>query len=319
MIKFVFIPDFFLKYWQTINRDLFDRKDSFVFNGFKNPFLKFLCKIHFSRKANFLFRIPFKSLWVNAFFPNIISKDSKQVFVFREGSFGSLSRSFLKRVKKINPKAVLIYELANPVGKYVWTNLQRVRKYYDHILTFNRADNEKYGFELSVLPSCYEGITYFKSNIIENDCFFIGYDKGRLKRIVDIYDRLTSFGLKCVFYVAGVDKKSQINRSGIIYNQPLSYDNVLKNVANTRCILEVLDGDYQSVRCFEAIAFDKKLLTTSSSITKKPFYNPNQFLFFSNTEEIDLSFFNKPFSVRPFRKEFSRDYYLTILSSYVAK
>ena len=112
--------------------------------------------------------------------------------------------------------------------------------------------------------------------------------------LLSIYDKLSNAGLKCDFFICGVEKKDQIFREGIVYNKRISYDEVLKHVKASKCVLEVLQNgnNYVSIRTNEAIQYNKKLLTTNSEIINTSFYNKELVQIFSG-DNIDTNFFVK--------------------------
>ena len=320
MKKFIFIPDSFHGYWETINSDLYDIDDVYIFSGFKNKLVRFLWKMHFSKRINKIIPMPFKSLWLKRYFQDSLLPNTKQIIVFREGSRGSFSPSFLKAIKKHNQKSVLILQMANPINNNsLLKNIERVKRYYDHVISFNKKDCEKYDLEFNNLPFCFEGLMKYRTNKVETDCFFIGSDKGRLNKIIEVYDQLEKYGLNCLFYIADVPLKKQVIRKGIIYNKTMSYRDVLKKVATTKCVLEIVNGDYSSIRFCEAIALKKRLLTTSNSTKSEPLYDERQVFVFKNATDIKKDFIaGNSFSVED-SSLIRRDRYFDLLFSFEQK
>ena len=125
-------------------------------------------------------------------------------------------------------------------------------------------------------------------DICESDVFFVGQDKGRLTKIRIIKERLTSLGFVCDFYVSGVEKNNVEFKSGIKYNTPLSYNDVIKHVLKTSCILELLQENQNgsSLRAMEALVYEKKLISNNLSIKQERFFNSEQMLIINKPDDI---------------------------------
>ena len=123
--------------------------------------------------------------------------------------------------------------------------------------------------------------------------------KGRLEKLVEIYDKLTEKGVKCLFYIYGFDdegQKRRHQRSGIRFDQFISYEENLAHVLQAKVILEVVKYDDSgfSLRPFEAVCYNRRLLTTCKRIKEFPMYDPQNMKLIENAddlEQIDPIFF----------------------------
>lgn len=136
----------------------------------------------------------------------------------------------------------------------------------------------------------------------KSDVFCVLWNGGRLKKLVDVYDALDGAGIKCSFFIHGVNEEDQIKykRNGIVFNHFISYEEMLGRVAQTNVILELMRevqfGSQRgnTLREFEAVVYQKRLLTDYPLIESFPFYNENHIQRFSGIEDvrrIDPSFF----------------------------
>jgi len=123
------------------------------------------------------------------------------------------------------------------------------------------------------------------------DVFLALYDKGRAETAVLIYDCLKEKGIRCSFYISGVSEQfaSANIRSGITYNRTLSYEEIIEQVYNCNVLLEICQpGQFShTLRTYESICYNKKLLTNNQNITAFPFYNAEYVRTFSDIFEID--------------------------------
>ena len=202
---------------------------------------------------------------------------------------------------------VFLFVFSNPCSEYNLCKLERVKEFYDHIITFNEADSQKYGFEVVDIHGYSKNQVPDNASIKESDLFFVGADKGRLPLLLDIYDRCRELNLVCDFYIVGVDSDKQQEKDGIVYNHYLSYMEVLQHVKKTNCVLEILEGDcnYSSIRTTEALVYDKKLITTSNVVKNASYYSPSQILCIENINDINLDFFKMAISKKYQVEDFS--------------
>lgn len=60
-----------------------------------------------------------------------------------------------------------------------------------------------------------------------------------------------------------------------------------------RCLLEITQANQSglTVRCLEALFFDKKLITNNTSVRKLPFYNPARFFVLEQDDPATIAAF----------------------------
>lgn len=244
------------------------------FKAFESSFLRILFKIHNSWKLNQYIEIPLKWLWFKRCFNDEILQDNNIYFIFYESFSLSYSKQFLSYLKYKYNKSKFIFVFTNPPDKYNIHKLSFVKESYNLIITDVLELSEKYGFSFyDVNPISFPDIDFDPS--YSSDVFFIGANKGRLPEILKVYEKFKQYNCKCAFFVTGVRKDEQKYSDEIVYNIPLDYDEVLKFIKNTKCILEIVQGglSYYTFRVYESILFDKKLLTNNRLFAKTRLYS----------------------------------------------
>lgn len=96
--------------------------------------------------------------------------------------------------------------------------------------------------------------------------------------LIDVCQKLTKCGVKCGFYILGVPKECRKSVDGMIYlDKPISYMDNLKIVANSKCLLELMQPGAvgYTFRTSEALLYGKILLTDNIAIKNAPFFNEN--------------------------------------------
>lgn len=166
--------------------------------------------------------------------------------------------------------------------------------YWDKITTFDPVDAKQYGFS-------FNGFHYYsKKNIEFNnsrksyDLYYIGSTKGNRSSIVNgIFKFLDSKNVHCRFdmLVSNIDQNKIFDEKIQCFRKSIPYSDVLKKVNESNCVLEILQENQSgpSLRYFEAIVYNKKLLTNNTHIVNFPFYNPRYMKIFASTNDIDIN------------------------------
>ena len=188
-----------------------------------------------------------------------------------------------KIIKKNNPQCKIIMYFWNFIdihNEYILKD-----KNVDEFWTFDVKDANKYKLK-------YNPQFYTKEVILENDdnektdVIFLGRMKDRKNEILKIETE--------------IKKKGLITNFKIIENEKdfISYDEYLKNVSATKCILDYNQKGQTglSLRPMEALFLEKKLITNNKDIKNYDFYNPNNiFILGEDNIENIKEFMDKPY------------------------
>lgn len=279
-------------YEECIKNALEQNAQAYVFQPFKYELIRKLHILHNARPLNEKKELPFKTIWFKRALKGMrLEKNDEVYFLLYESFHLSYSRGFLQYLRRNFPKAKICFMYWNPVIELIRGKVQKISDCLDAVITFNEKDAKQYGYQFC--PNFpYKLPVYKDKSIPESDVFFIGADKGRLNKLIAIYEKLTNAGLKCDFHIVGVPEEKQKYRNEIIYNKMISYSEVLARVYAAKCVLEVLQGneDYVSIRTFEALQYHRKLLTESKSSKKLEFYSPKIIQIFDTPECINTDF-----------------------------
>lgn len=256
-----------------------------------NKFVEFIRNVHTSIRSNKLSRLPFQSLWYKFYEP--ISLEGLKFIVFFQGNSLGYDVEYLSYLRRKHPKCKLCFFWLNIIAKTQKKYVNIVNNNYDIILSFDPNDcrcNDWIYFD-----TFYSHVENWPlPKIQSSDIFFVGSAKGRLETLHHIYDVFTSNGFKCDFHIVNVPKEFQ-TRKGIIYNQRLSYIDVLSHCKSTRVILEVVQKGQNGItlRTCEAIRFRKKLLTNNTGL-KNTALDGKYISYFDNIEALNINeIFNK--------------------------
>lgn len=284
--------------------DTYMYKDLFVYGKvipymlnkpYHSKLLNVIRRVHCSRKVNHIISLPFKNIWN---YPLLQILEDNTCVIFDTGALSMLPTSFLHKVKDYKKNVKMVLLIVDSLHAHS-PHLEFAKKgifnfNWDLILSFDKYDCKEFGFT-------YLGETYYSMNKeirvdkVKNDIYYIGSSKGgREKKVMDIYRKLGNAGIVCDFNIA--DNRKRKNQKGLtFYNKWISYDEVLKGMLASNCILEILqDGqNTQSIRYFEAVCYNKKLLTNNPNIKKLSFYDPRYMKYFSSPSDIDIDWVRK--------------------------
>ncbi len=271
--------------------------------------LRLLYGFHNSRRINKIVNLPFKSVWYPLYFKEDFVEDKPICFVLNNFQ---IPFDYILFLKKKYPKARFV-KLHRDLTTHFYQRYpdyskERCEKLFDYSFTYDAHEAEQNGW---VYFDEFESMTSIpKTNIgKEYDLFFAGRAKDRLTKLLRIYEKLSSAGIKVNYYLTGVSKEDEINLPGIEYsNRNMSYLEMLTKTINCGCLLDINQGGavgYTS-RFLEAVMYNKKLLTDNPYVKKSKYYNPNYISLFKDENDIDLGFIKSHVKVNHnYNNEFS--------------
>lgn len=271
-------------------------------SGFKphNKLLHFAYKIHLTPKINRFICLPYKNMWNKLFFKGI-NKDANVIFLVFQNwlSIDSTIHTidYLREKYKHGKIVLFLQDIVSSfvdIYKESVIDIMHYKHKCDAIISFDKGDAKKYG--LLYHPTVFSHISVPISNVNKCDVFFIGKYKGRLDLLIDIYNKLSSYGLKCNFIVLKAPKDKQRNSNEIKYiDRILSYKEVLQLVNSAKCILEILQSGAvgYTYRLWETISYNKFLLSNNQSLVNSEFFDEKYVSIFSSAKDIDMSFMSR--------------------------
>ncbi|MCI8950922.1 MAG: hypothetical protein HFG49_12945 [Lachnospiraceae bacterium] len=251
-------------------------------------------KAALSDRINRRVSVPFKRFFANLEQFNYLDENRYHILM-PTTSIGKMSVSYLKKFKKKHSN-VRLYAIVTDSIHAQSPHMDLVRDklfsdVWDSVLTYDKYDAKEYHFN-------WFGYTYYSSfqdiepAEIDSDIYYVGYNKGNREGLVnEIYQALIHGGVNCRFDVVSDSPNVNANSSLTYMREKFPYPEVVGKVKSSNCILEILQENQQaqSLRYFEAVVYNKKLLTTNPHIAELPFYNGKYMKCFSSMEEIDMA------------------------------
>ncbi len=262
---------------------------------YDNIFLKIISKIHLSEKLHKFIHFPFREIWFTNLSKMKIEKDKNYVIMVQAVVFWKIPFSMIAKYAKYkNVKLVLILMdsigVKSPAGEII--EVMRKKPIWDYIFTFDLGDANKYGYYY-LNEHYYPMPKVEKVDDITTDAYLIAALKdGRNVEMVDLYERFIKNGVNVWFDVVENQGRTldYSNKSFNMLKKKKTYEEVLKEVVKTNCIIEFLQKgqEAQTLRYFEAVCFNKKLLTNNPNVKNLKFYNENYMKVFNTFDDIDF-------------------------------
>lgn len=274
-----------------INNDnvYFENKSDYL----NSKTLKLIRKIHLSERINKFLEIPFKKFWYTHYIDNKkIKKNANNIFVFFDSNIHVYEKNFVHYLKEeYNAHVVLL--LVNSIHSIQEHNPNYFRDVFDLVFTTDPSDANKYAF--NYLKGVYSKKLTLETRFnteIEQDIFFVGANKGRLDMLHNVASKLNQYGVNYAINITNVTEPEQRHDIKVQYNKRMDYDEVIKNVVSSNCILEVVQKGQSGItlRTIEAIIYNKKLLTNNTNIINSDLFNPQYMRVFTDIEDIDVNF-----------------------------
>ena len=235
--------------------------------------------------------IPFQYIWYD--YGKGISLECVKAMLVGNACVDKVNVNFLLQCKKLGIQIYLLIldSVDSESLTVIWNKSLYFSNIWDKVFSFDPVDANKYGFT-------YKGFCFYSKNkfyptgcTTNYDVYFTGNTKGdRAEMINGSFGFLTKNGCKCLFDVQ-LQHKRETKIEGINYvKRWISYQEVLKRLSQCKCILEVVQKNQNgpSLRYFEAIFYNKKLLTNNKNITTYPYYDSRWMRVIEKPEEIDV-------------------------------
>lgn len=172
---------------------------------------------------------------------------------------------------------------------------QEIIHFFDRIVSFDPCDCKKYGFEFQPNFYYYENLPVQTRYHIYNLSSF----DDRSKIVEEIAMALEDAGLSYLFKAF---REKPFKNPYIQYTPRIAYEDMITELACCDVVLDVTKKGQGglTLRPFEALGLNKKLITTNAGILQYEFYHPDNILVVEpGNIRINRSFFDKPFKEIP--------------------
>lgn len=268
----------------------------------RHGWLKKLKKIHFSNKTNRKVWLPLKCLWdrVYPIKPAMLDPKDRNCIIFQTGI--KFSPRYIQMLKRRYNACIVLYmpDTLRAIG--LATDVASFKRFCSHyhvdqVYSFDHNDCEEFRLKFfDIYSSNNDG----GQPSTGNGCLYVGNCRsfGRLNILHSLYEKLSD-KVACTFYLNKVAEGDKLYPRDIVYNHPLSYDDVVGLVRQSNIVVEIMNEGQQgnTLRFKEAVCYNKRLLTNNPYVLESKYYNPDFIQYFSSVEDIDTDWLTKSVDV----------------------
>lgn len=264
----------------------------------KTKIMTLIKRLHLSRKVNRVINLPFKSIWSVALKKLKWENEVQYIVIFSDITIFPISIRFLNKLKRnYNIQYVMYFndclesESAYNAKRY----LKKIK--FDKVLSFDFKDTENNSnFSLYFPP--YKKITDAENKELIYDLVWAGNPGIRYDMLMKIYKHLMQNQVRVMYEMRMINVPDDIseNESQIkIFSDKRPYSDIIRLNNLSNCILEIpLQGQTGSTyRYYEAVCYNKKLLTTNKYIVNMPFYDQRYMKIIERPEDIDINWLKR--------------------------
>lgn len=256
-----------------------------------------LRKIQFSKKINGFIKMPFKYKYYDYIFDSVDLKKYNKIYFLVFARYWvdvMIDKYFLlEYLKKRFSTAKFICYFQDLISEN--NDISKIKTQFDAVVSYDYEEAKKY--KLFYHPTPFSKIKLDKI-YPECDVYFLGRTKGRIDIIFELFNIFSKEGFKCNFFLKGVAKKNQLKKKGLHYIKYMPYEENLSRVLSSKFVLEVnkAKSTGSTLRTWEAISYNKLLLTNNKYIKNNSFLDSKNIVAFNTISEID---FEKLKKIRP--------------------
>lgn len=169
---------------------------------------------------------------------------------------------------------------------------------FDTVFSFDPEDVKTYNLKPLSNYIYFEKHPIAKKEDLKYDCFTISYLDERLPTLNKIAEIFKQKTLKSHFIVVGKNKPAHCHAAIVFTEKRQGQKQVHQKIKESKAVLDLLRDDQAglSFRIFEALGFQKKLITSNQFVRQFDFYNPENILIIDpENPEIPASFFETPY------------------------
>ncbi len=183
-------------------------------------------------------------------------------------------KTHLKIKQSCNKYLTYIYDSTNrfPINHLV--------DLFDKIYTFDQNDAKKHGFEHISNYIYLDKKELNPNKVYRNDLFIISSIDERLGLLNKVADYCSNHNITFKFIIVGKKRPQNINSNIEFTTENIFLNDLLEELDESKIFLDLIRKNQNglSFRIFEALAYQKKIITSNQSIKDYDFYSPNNIL-----------------------------------------
>lgn len=165
---------------------------------------------------------------------------------------------------------------------------------FDLIFSFDPKDAAKYGFEYC--NTLYSKLVDSQAADICYDLCYIGNIKDRRSMLLNLLDKANASHSNVFMKLSGCsDDDKSLLPAEIVLEKIIDYTEIINYTKQSNCIFDMTQAGQSGVtlRYYEAIVYNKKLLTNNRKVANMPFFDERYVRFYEEIEDIDWEWVKK--------------------------
>ena len=265
------------------------------------------------KKLQFKYRSPFHRIQ-NFFSKFFFNKNQKKLFYSKaikerlETTFKKqqdFDHIFILRPDLIKEHLPFIKKHGKKMVAYFWDSFARIPQgretipHFDKFFSFEPKNVKDH--QLLFLPNFYSpDLTLNKDIKPQFDLSYVASSDERLPTLERMLDSMAHLGLKTNINIVAAETIANKNEKSIRwFTDPLPRNETIRIMNDSRVLLDIAQPKQEglSFRVFEAMALEKKIITTNKSVTDYDFYDPRNIFLWQHENTIpSTNFFSTPYS-----------------------
>lgn len=208
------------------------------------------------------------------------------VLMYCSGLCGEYKKGYIQWIKDKFDIKLVLYQY-DPTDLY-YTNIckeyQGHLDIFDYIYNINSDDARRY-------RHIYWPLIYTPQKVLSEEAIFnlyfcgFGIDRASICEKIAMNAQARNAIAKLIVFHYIDDNYYGVN----VITKPISYEENLKNVFQSKCLLEIMHNQYDNptMRYVEAVVYNKKLLTNNKNVVNYPYYDSRYMKIFADVNEID--------------------------------
>jgi len=279
--------------------------------------LKFTYRNTFHRIQNFFSKLILNKNQKKLFYNKVIRERLETIFTELQG----FDDVFIIRPDLIKKHLPFIKKHSKRLIAYFWDSFARIPEgrdtiqYFDKFFSFEPKNVKDHN--LLFLPNFYSpDLAANKDSKPQFDLSYVASSDDRLPTLERILDSLIHLPLKTNINIVATETIANKNEKSIRwFTDVLPRNETIRIMNDSRVLLDIAQSkqDGLSFRIFEAMALEKKIITTNKSVATYDFYNPINIFIWQNESTIpSLDFFTTSYSPLPpeIVKRYSLQYWI---------
>lgn len=219
------------------------------------------------------------------------------IVVFNASVKRYYSAKILKEIKNLSDKISMHIFFMDPSTIFASEKaiqlIDESPELFDKVFTVDKTDSKMRNWKFWPTPYC----KIMECDTETNDIYFCGATKKRNKLLVEIYKYFERYNIKCkwdVFYIKKnedyLNELQQVIDVKSIKHMK-AYEDTISEMTKASCILELITEGQSAtytLRAYEAVLYNKKLLTNNKNIFEFPYYDSRYMKYFEKKEDIDM-------------------------------